>query len=71
MKTNVGSIDRVIRILIAVVIAVLIILGELAGLWAIVLGILGGILLVTALIGFCGLYTVLGIRTCPLKKNVE
>lgn len=68
MKTNVGVIDKVIRILIAITVAVLIILGVLKGTWAIVLGIVGGVFLITALTGFCGLYTVFGIRTCPAKK---
>ena len=68
MKTNVGTIDKVIRILIAIAVAVLIILGILKGTWAIVLGIVGGIFLVTAITGFCGLYTIFGIRTCPVKK---
>jgi len=71
MKTNVGLIDRIVRIVIAIVVAVLIITGILAGLWAIILGIVGGIMLLTALVGFCGLYTLFGIRTCPARKEKE
>lgn len=71
MKSNVGLGDKIIRILIAVVIAVLIFIEILTGIWAIILGIFGGIMLVTAVVGFCGLYTVFGINTCPAKKKEQ
>jgi len=69
MKTNIGIIDRVIRVILAIVVAVLIYMGTLTGTAAIVLGIFAGILLFTALIGWCGLYTLVGINTCPSKKK--
>ncbi len=69
MKTNVGSLDRVIRFIIAIAAAVLIILGVVKGTWAIVIGIVGGIMLVTGILGFCGLYGLFGIRTCPMKAK--
>jgi hypothetical protein len=64
---NESSLDRIIRVLAAVVIAVLYFTGVISGTWAIVLGIVGLILLVTGLIGFCPLYKLLGIST--LKKS--
>lgn len=69
MKNNVGIIDRVLRIVLAIVIGILIYLGTLSGIAAIVLGILGGIFLLTALVGSCGLYTIFGFSTCPVKKK--
>jgi hypothetical protein len=69
MKKNVGRADTLIRGLIAVLIAVLIINGSITGTLAIVLGIAAGVLLITGLVGFCGLYAIFGIRTCPMKKE--
>lgn len=44
------------------------ILQGLTGTWAIVAGVVGGIMLITGLMGFCGLYKVFGMSTCPMKK---
>lgn len=69
MKKNVGTTDKVIRIIIAVAAAGLIITQTLTGIWAIVVGIIGGAMLVTSLTGFCGLYKVFGMSTCPMKTD--
>ena len=69
MKRNVGTIDRVLRIVIALVIGVLLITGQLSGAAALILGIVALILLGTALAGSCPLYTVLGLSTCPRKAG--
>lgn len=61
--TNESTLDRVIRVILAAVIAVLYFTGVITGTWAIVLGILGAILLITGLVGFCPLYKLLGIST--------
>lgn len=68
MKTNVGSIDKIIRYLIAAVALGLILTHTVVGTAAIIVGIVGGVMLITALLGFCGLYKVLGCNTCPMKK---
>jgi hypothetical protein len=68
MKTNVGIFDRVLRIVLALVVAVLIYMGTLTGTAAIVLGIIAGIFLITGLVGSCGLYTLFGISSCKVKK---
>ncbi|HHN48457.1 MAG TPA: DUF2892 domain-containing protein [Bacteroidales bacterium] len=67
MKKNVGLIDAIIRFVLAVVVAVFIYRGDITGTLAIVLGIAAAALLITGLIGWCGLYALLGIRTCPKK----
>jgi len=67
MQKNMGIADRVIRLIIAVVFAVLIALGTVKGALAWVLGILALILLGTSAVGYCGLYKVLGI--CTLKQE--
>ncbi|MBS1575223.1 MAG: DUF2892 domain-containing protein [Bacteroidetes bacterium] len=64
MKKNMGSSDRVIRILIAVVIAGLYFSKLISGTAAIILFLVAGIFLLTSLLGSCPLYSVLGISTC-------
>jgi len=61
---NMGTLDRTIRVAIAVVIAVLYFSGNLSGLTATILGILAVIFVVTSFVGFCPLYTVIGLSTC-------
>lgn len=67
MQKNMGVADRVIRAIIAVLFAVLILLGTVKGAAAWVLGILALILLGTSIVGYCGLYKALGI--CTLKEG--
>jgi len=67
MKRNMGNIDRWIRTLLALVLAVLIWLDILPFWLSLVLGILGIILLVTSLFRFCPLYLPFKIST--IKKT--
>jgi hypothetical protein len=64
MQKNMGTIDRSVRVLVAVVIAALIVMGQISGILAIVLGILAGVFVLTSVIGFCPLYAPFGLRTC-------
>lgn len=64
MTTNIGGLDRVLRIVAGVVLLVLGAVGPL-GWW----GLVGLVPLGTALIGFCPVYPILGINTCPAKKR--
>nr|WP_192347524.1 DUF2892 domain-containing protein [Algoriphagus sp. Y33] len=63
MKKNMGSADKVIRLLIAVSIAVLYFTGTISGTLALVLGVLAVIFAATALISYCPLYLPFGINT--------
>lgn len=63
MKQNMSSADRAIRAVVAVVLAALIYFNVLTGTAALVLGIVAGIFLLTALIGFCPLYTIFKFST--------
>ena len=63
MKTNVGSIDRIARLLIGLLLITLAALGTI-GVW----GWIGVVLVATAALSFCPLYTVFGLSTCPMKK---
>lgn len=64
MKKNMGTADRVIRVLIAAVIAVLYFMKMIPGTLGIVLLILAGVFVLTSLISFCPLYAPFGIKTC-------
>ena len=71
MKKNMGATDRIIRTLIAVVIAVLYFTHIITGTLGIVLLVFSVVFLLTSLVSFCPLYTLLGINSCPLKKSGE
>ncbi len=66
MKKNMGTIDRVIRGILAVVIIALYFAGSISGLAAVILGVFSLVLLVTSITGVCPLYTPFGIST--MKK---
>jgi len=70
MKTNIGSFDRFIRIIIAAIIVVLYFSNSNTGIWAIVLMVLAGVFALTSLIGTCPLYALFGISTCK-KANTN
>lgn len=63
MKPNMGTTDRVVRILIAIVIAVLYFVNIISGTIAIVLLILAGVFILTGFMSFCPLYLPFGIST--------
>lgn len=63
MKRNMGLVDRVIRIALAAVVAVLSFTGQLSPVAAIILGILAVVFFVTGIVGFCPLYLPFGIST--------
>jgi hypothetical protein len=67
MKKNMGTIDRVIRILLAIVVIVLYLNSSITGVAAIILGIIAFVFILTSLIGFCPLYMPLKIST--IKKS--
>ena len=63
MKRNMGIADRVIRIALAAVVAVLYFTHQLPMVAAIILGILAVIFLVTGIVGVCPLYLLFGLST--------
>lgn len=69
MKTNVGKTDKIIRFIIAAILAGLYVSGAVKGTLGIVLLVAAIVLAATGLIGFCGLYTLFGINTCPAEKK--
>ncbi|HOX77320.1 MAG TPA: DUF2892 domain-containing protein [Bacteroidales bacterium] len=64
MKKNMGSADKVIRLLLAAVIILLFILNVVSGILGYVLLAFAFIFIVTSMVSFCPLYTIFGIKTC-------
>ncbi len=64
MKLNEGAIDRILRIIVGLGLLSLVFVGPQTP-W----GYVGVVPLLTGVIGFCPLYAVFGLSTCPLKKS--
>lgn len=69
MKKNMGTADRAIRIVIAVIIAGLFFTNVIAGTFGIILLVLAAVFLLTSFISFCPLYAPFGISTCKVKDK--
>ncbi len=63
-KTNEGTIDRALRVIVGLVLISLVFVGPQTP-W----GWVGVVPLATGLIGWCPAYTLLGLNTCPVKKS--
>lgn len=68
MKSNMGSADKAIRIVLAIVFAGLYITKLVEGTLGLALLVLGGVFVLTSTISFCPLYTLFGMNTCEKKK---
>ena len=64
-----GPADRITRLILAAIIAVLYFANIITGTWGIVLLILAAVFVLTSLMGFCPLYSLFGINTCKKKFN--
>jgi hypothetical protein len=64
MKTNEGTIDRALRVAAGLLLLALMFTGTI-GVW----GWIGVVPLATGAIGWCPLYTMLGLNTCPMKNS--
>jgi hypothetical protein len=69
MKKNMGSIDKLIRLFVAIIIIVLYYKGILTGTLGIVALVVALVLTLTSLISFCPLYTLFGIKTCNKEEK--
>ncbi len=63
MKKNMGTLDRIIRVSLVVLIAVLYFTNVISGTWAIILGVVAVVFLLTSLFSVCPLYMPFGIST--------
>ncbi|HUI30307.1 MAG TPA: DUF2892 domain-containing protein [Candidatus Acidoferrales bacterium] len=63
MKKNMGSVDRTIRVIIALLIGILYLAGQINGILALILGIVAVIFLLTSIVSFCPLYVPFKLST--------
>ena len=68
MTKNMGNADRIIRILLAAVMAYLYFSDRVTGTLGLVMVILAAVFVLTSLVSFCPLYKLVGLNTCPAKK---
>lgn len=68
MKPNMGTVDKVVRILVAIVIAGLYFTNQISGTIAIVLLVLAAVFILTSFMSFCPLYLPFGISTRKKEK---
>lgn len=69
MKKNMGKSDKIVRLLLAVIFAALYFTGTVTGTLGLVLVVAAGIFVLTSLVSFCPLYTILGINTCQVNSK--
>jgi hypothetical protein len=69
MKKNMGLLDRVIRVLIALGAAALVYFDVVEGIYSYILLTITVIFLLTSLVSFCPLYGLFGLNTCPAKAK--
>lgn len=68
MKKNMGTIDRVTRIIVAALVAYLYFTGTISGTLGLGLLIIAAVFVLTSLLSFCPLYALVGLNTCPTKN---
>lgn len=69
MKKNMGNADRIIRVIVAVIIAALFFTNVISGTLGIVLLALAAVFVLTSLVSFCPLYLPFGLSTCPREEG--
>ncbi len=69
MKRNMGTVDRAVRIIAALVLAYLVVSGTVTGIVAILLGIVGAAFLITSSLSHCPVYTPLKISTLRKRQG--
>jgi hypothetical protein len=69
MKSNVGTTDKLIRIILALVLGTLFLTNTVSDTLGIVFLIFAIVLIATSLISFCPLYTLLGVNTCTINRK--
>ena len=71
MKKNEGNLDRIVRTILGItaLIVALTVLDVMTGAtFGVIVAAIGVILIISAIIGFCPMYKVIGLETCPLKS---
>jgi hypothetical protein len=63
MKANVGTVDKIIRIALAVLVAILYFTNVISGTLGIILLVLAGVFVLTSLVSFCPIWAIFGVNT--------
>lgn len=71
MKSNVGMVDKAIRIIAAVVLTGLYFTGNLTGVWGVIALVVAAVLVLTSFVSFCPLYAIFGLSTKPRKTKLQ
>lgn len=69
MKKNMSNTDRIIRLVLAAIMAGLYFSGTVSGTIGIILVVLAGVFTLTSIVSFCPLYTLVGFSSCPVEKK--
>ena len=69
MKKNMGNTDRIVRVIVAVIIAALYFTNVITGMLGIILLVLAAVFLATSFISVCPLYMPFGLSTCETKES--
>jgi hypothetical protein len=69
MKPNMGTADRIIRVVLALLFALLYFTGTVTGTFGVVLLVLGVVFVLTSVVSFCPLYALVGLNTCGAGKG--
>ena len=69
LQRNVGTLDRVARLVLAAALGAAFVTGVVAPPVSYVAGVLAATMLATAATGFCPIYALLRIRTCPVQRT--
>ncbi|MBO3700609.1 DUF2892 domain-containing protein [Roseivirga sp. E12] len=68
MKKNMGSIDRIIRLVVVAALVALYATGTVTSLWGTIALVAAGIFTLTSLTGFCPIYAMIGVKTCRVSS---
>lgn len=71
MRKNMGTIDRTIRFLLALIVVILYFTGAISGVATVILGVFALIFVITSFIGFCPLYVPFNLSTKKQKKYIN
>ena len=71
MKKNMGSADKIIRVILAIIFVALYYTGTVTSTIGIILMVLAAVFLLTSLVGFCPLYAPFGLSTCKTSVDTE
>tara|TARA_R110002167_G_scaffold205954_8_gene409960 strand:+ start:2677 stop:2889 length:213 start_codon:yes stop_codon:yes gene_type:complete len=69
MKTNMGGLDKVIRLTVAVLIGIMVYKDMISGTLSYILLAIAAIFALTSLVGFCPLYGLFGMNTCKMRHK--